>query len=136
MNKEKTGLSISSDSSPLFQGQEGERQAGLYLSGLGYSMVKKNWKSRRGEIDLIVRKNEVYYFVEVKFRKSKAYGSGAEAIHPLKQKKMVSAVLDYIQKNRLTNIDIRLAALIIEEVNKTYSFDFYEFPLDLPTRYY
>ncbi len=135
LNKEKyssTALELSS----LFQGQKGEKQAAEHLSKLGYSVIAKNWKSRLGEIDLIVKKKEVYFFVEVKFRKSKAYGSGAEAIHPLKQKKMTSAVLDYIQKNRLKNIDLRLAALIIEEENKTYSFDFYEFPLDLPTRYY
>lgn len=135
MNKEKTS-SAAFELSTLFQGQKGEKRAAEHLSKLGYSMVAKNWKSRRGEIDLIVKKKETYFFVEVKFRKSKAYGSGAEAIHPLKQKKMASAVLDYIQKNRLTNIDLRFAALIIEEENKTYSFDFYEFPLDLPSRYY
>lgn len=117
-------------------GQEGEKQAGIYLSKLGFSMVRKNWKSRRGEIDLIVRKKEVYYFVEVKFRKSKGYGSGAEAIHPWKQKRMASAVLDYVQKHQMTNTDIRLAALIVEEQEKGYSFEFYEFPLDLPNRYY
>ena len=115
---------------------ENRPDSGIYLSKLGYSMVCKNWKSRRGEIDLIVRKKETYYFVEVKFRKSKAYGSGAEAIHPLKQRKMAQAVLQYVQKHQMTNTDIRLAALIVEERDKQYSFEFYEFPLDLPTRYY
>lgn len=135
MNKEKTAPA-SFRLSTLFQGEKGEREASLYLSRLGYSMVEKNWKTRRGEIDLIVKKNEIYYFVEVKFRKSKVYGAGAEAIHPLKQKKMVSAVLDYMQKHQMRNVDIRLAALIIEEQNKKYSFEFYEFPLDLQSRYY
>ncbi len=135
LNKEKTATAYF-ELSTLFQGQKGEKEAAFYLSRLGYSMVGKNWKTRRGEIDLIVKKNEIYYFVEVKFRKSKVYGSGAEAIHPLKQKKMASAVLDYMQKNQMRNVDIRLAALLIEEQNKKYSFEFYEFPLDLPTRYY
>ncbi len=122
--------------SSIEQGQAGEMLAGRYLSKQGYKILEKNWKIRGGEIDLIVQKKEVITFVEVKLRRSSSYGSGMDAIHPAKQKKMVRAALFYLQKKSLENREIRFAALSIHESQNESSIEFIEFPLDLRTRYY
>jgi putative endonuclease len=125
-----------SKNSTRLEGQKGEEIARKYLSEKGYRIVEQNWKTRRGEVDLIVSKKETLYFVEVKFRRSQGYGSGEDAIRPWKQQKMVQAVLGYLQRKRIQNVDIRLAALIIQQTPEASSIEFFEFPLDLPTRYY
>ncbi len=116
------------------QGALGETLASQYLSQKGYRILERNWRSRRGEIDLIVSKNKTLFFVEVKLRKTQGFGSGFDSIHPYKQKKMVSTVLSYLQKNNIQNQDVRLAALVIE--GSQSKIDFFEFPLDLKTQYY
>ena len=48
------------------KGREGERQAERYLSDRGYTVLARNFRTRRGEIDLIAEKNDRIVFVEVK----------------------------------------------------------------------
>ncbi len=116
-------------------GQKGEMWASDHLSRLGFKILESNWRVREGEIDLIVQKKKVLVFVEVKYRRNRQFGSGAEAIHPMKQKKMVRAILRYLQSKKFMDQEIRLGALIIEGENPP-SFEFFEFPLDLPNLYY
>ena len=48
------------------KGREGERRAEQYLSARGYTVLERNFRSRRGEIDLIAEKEDRIIFVEVK----------------------------------------------------------------------
>lgn len=48
-------------------------------------MVERNYRTRRGEIDLIVRNEEVLVFVEVKLRRTTRFGDPLEAVTPKKQ---------------------------------------------------
>ena len=54
-------------------GYFGEDVARRILESRGYRLVEKNYTTRRGEIDLIMRKNNEIIFVEVKTRKNQAY---------------------------------------------------------------
>lgn len=122
------------------RGENGESQACLYLTRKGYRILERNWKASRGEVDLIAEKNRVLYFVEVKWRGSKIYGTAAESIGLIKQKRIVGAVLDYLQRKKISNQEIRLAALTIDSDAASsptkFLIDFFEFPLDLPLQYY
>ena len=55
-------------------GRESERKAIHFLEEKGYVFVAANYRYKRGEIDLIMRDGEILVFVEVKSRKSDAYG--------------------------------------------------------------
>lgn len=55
-------------------GTRGENHALHYLKGLKYELVAKNFRFRRGEIDLVVKKGDTLVFVEVKTRSSLAFG--------------------------------------------------------------
>lgn len=57
----------------------------------GFEVIGRNWKTRVCEIDVIAQKDEVVYFVEVKYRSSQAQGGGFEYIASQKLKKMYFA---------------------------------------------
>ena len=108
-----------------------------YLRKNGFRIIEKNWRSRRGEVDLVAQKKQVLYFVEVKLRKNSAFGKGEESIHPMKQRKMVSAALDYLQRMKKgPQQDVRFGALVVDGGHLPPRFEWIEFPLDLPLQYY
>ena len=47
-------------------GNAGEKKAADYLTGKGYSILARNWRTKSGEIDIIAVKDETLVFVEVK----------------------------------------------------------------------
>ena len=53
-----------------------------------YEILERNWRRREGEVDLIVRRRRTVVFVEVKTRTSDAFGTGAEAVLPAKQRRI------------------------------------------------
>ena len=47
-------------------GNQGENRAAGYLEAKGFSIIERNWRTNRGEIDIIAVKNDILAFVEVK----------------------------------------------------------------------
>ena len=47
-------------------GNEGENRAADYLVSKGFEIIERNWRTNRGEIDIIAFKNDILVFVEVK----------------------------------------------------------------------
>ncbi len=66
-------------------GDLGEELARRYLTGKGYEIVESNYRTRRGELDLISRHADTLVIVEVKLRRGAAYGTPLEAVTPRKQ---------------------------------------------------
>ena len=56
-----------------------------YLQKAGYVILDRNFRSKKGEIDIVAKDNDVIVFVEVKYRKSNSYGYSAEAVNYKKQ---------------------------------------------------
>lgn len=63
-------------------GDLGEGIASRYLTRRGYAIVERNYRTRRGELDLIVRRGDTLVIVEVKLRRGTAYGDPLEAVTP------------------------------------------------------
>jgi len=72
----------------LNTGAQAEKLALQFLSQQKLSLVKKNFHSRFGEIDLIMRNTDTLIFVEVKYRNSLGYGHAIEAVTYHKQRKL------------------------------------------------
>ena len=51
-------------------------------------MLARNWTCNTGELDLIVRRNRIIVFCEVKTRATDVFGSPAEAVNHLKRQKV------------------------------------------------
>lgn len=69
-------------------GRFGEDRAAAHLISEGYRIVKKNFRSRLGEIDIIAEKEGCTVFAEVKLRKNDTYGSASEFVSVSKQRKL------------------------------------------------
>ena len=61
-------------------GRRGEDLAAQFLAVSGYTIIDRNWRCARGEIDLVARDGGETVFVEVKTRSSTAFGHPFEAI--------------------------------------------------------
>ena len=67
-------------------GAKGEKIAAKYLRDNGYIILKRNWRDRYGEVDIIAEGKDNIVFVEVKTRSENALVSGAEAIDEKKMR--------------------------------------------------
>lgn len=92
-------------------GDASETAAAEYLQMQGYEILDRNWKTKICEIDIVARRDDTYYFVEVKHRRSDKAGDGLAAITPRKLRQMKKAAELYALKHNLANIDLRLMAI-------------------------
>ncbi len=87
-------------------GQCGEDAALDLLKKKKYKIVKRNYKNKIGEIDIIAKNKEDLVFVEVKTRTSDRFGTPKEAVTYYKKQKIVNTAKFYLQKNP-TDLNIR-----------------------------
>ncbi len=80
-------------------GRLGEDAAARYLEGLGLSVLSRNFRVRRGEIDLIARDGPALVFVEVKTRRGTGYGTPAASVTPVKVRRLRRAALEYLDQH-------------------------------------
>lgn len=90
-------------------GNNGEKIASEYLEKNHYEIIKRNFRCKQGEIDIIAydNKNREYVFVEVKTRTNFEYGKPVDSVNKMKQKHIVSATKYYIYLHNLENKCIR-----------------------------
>jgi putative endonuclease len=69
----------------------------------GYRIVARNWRCKRGELDVVACKDGVLAVCEVKARASNAFGTPAEAVTPAKQLKVRRATADFRTSLRESN---------------------------------
>lgn len=81
-------------------GAEMETLAAEYLTGQGLVLTDRNFYCHFGEIDLIFRDGNTVVFVEVKYRRAKDYGWGAEAVTRKKQETIVKCARYYLYFRR------------------------------------
>jgi putative endonuclease len=79
-------------------GAAGEALAAEWLAGHGYRIETRNFRCRTGEIDLIASRRGLLVFVEVKTRRSDAFGSPAEAVGAAKRARLVRAASLYLAR--------------------------------------
>ncbi len=77
-------------------GAWGEDLALRYLARRGYTLVERNYRTRYGEIDLILRKDGTLVFVEVKLRRGTGFGDPLEAVTSRKQRTLRSLAVHYL----------------------------------------
>ncbi len=78
------------------RGQAAETLACDYLQARGMALVERNYRSRFGEIDLIMHDRDCLIFVEVRYRRQARYGSGAESVDARKQARIVACARHYL----------------------------------------
>lgn len=80
-------------------GDRGEDLAAVFFESKGFRVVERNWRCRMGEIDLILERNGVVHFVEVKTRQSTSFGYPEEAITYAKRERFRRTIEAYLQSS-------------------------------------
>ncbi len=103
-------------------GKWGEQAAGDYLATRGYRIIARNIRTPHGEIDLIVDKDGLTIFVEVKTRTSATFGPPEVAVSPRKQQHMAACAEYYAQQNHIDHwqIDVMSVAHIAGKLQITH----------------
>lgn len=85
----------------------GEKIAQGYLINKGYEILENNFHTRRGEVDIIAKKNNCIVFVEVKTRTNLKFGTPAMAVNAIKKKHIKSVAKTFLYLRRLYGYDVR-----------------------------
>ncbi|AMM50653.1 endonuclease [Rufibacter sp. DG15C] len=79
-------------------GQQGEKTAETYLLAQGYTLLHRNYRYKRAEVDLVMQKDRFLVLIEVKTRSSRQYGNPEEAVSGRKQEMLFLAAEELIQE--------------------------------------
>jgi putative endonuclease len=94
-------------------GRESEDRAAEYLIGLGYTIVTRRTKTRRGELDIVALDGETLVFVEVKARQAPGYNP-EDSLGSAKLAALQQAVGLYIAAMEVAPTDVRLDLIAID----------------------
>lgn len=103
-----------SEAPHLRVGRLGERAAKLHLKRHGLKFLTANFRTKRGEIDLVFRDNDCLVFVEVKTRSSVSWTRPAAAVNSDKKRRLSRAALDYVRL--LPDPQVRIRFDIVEVI--------------------
>ena len=91
-------------------GRISEEHAARFLASKGYRIKERNYRTRRGEIDIIAEQRDVLVFIEVKARSSDEHGRPLESVTSSKQRTISAVASIYLstreKRERLTRFDV------------------------------
>ena len=101
----------------LQHGELGERAAKKHLKRLGLKFLVSNFRSARGEIDLVFREADCLVFVEVKTRSSEEWVRPAAAVNAERRRRLSRAALDYLRllKNPPVKIRFDIVEVLLQD---------------------
>jgi putative endonuclease len=94
-------------------GKRGEELAAAHLVEVGYRIIERNYRCLFGEIDIVAEEGETLVFVEVKSRRSDAYGEPQLAVGHQKQKKMSKISVYYLAERHLRHRQARFDVVAV-----------------------
>ena len=94
-------------------GAQGEAIASAHLESEGLAIASRNYRTRYGEIDLVARDGDTIVFVEVKTRRTSAYGSPEESITARKREHLARTAALYLQEHGLEHQPWRIDLVAI-----------------------
>lgn len=128
---------VKSEPEHLRRGRLGERAARQFCRQAGLKFLAANYRSERGEIDLVFRDQDCLVFVEVKTRSSEEWNRPAAAVDARKRRLLSQTALDYLRgleqprvKFRFDIVEVLLTDGAVREVRHLPN----AFPLARPYR--
>jgi len=79
-------------------------------------LLERNYRCRRGEIDLVMREADTLVFVEVRFRSSGSFGTPAETVDIHKQRRLAATAAHFLQHHP-TNLPCRFDVIAVSATN-------------------
>ena len=119
-------------------GKAGEALAEDFLKQKGYTLLARNYRTRRGELDLVFSHRNKLIFVEVKTRSAEEWSRPADAVDARKKRLLSQTALDYLKllknpqvKFRFDIVEVLLHDGAVRELRHLPN----TFPLSKPYRY-
>ncbi|HOX57529.1 MAG TPA: YraN family protein [Candidatus Paceibacterota bacterium] len=103
----------------LRRGELGERAARKQLQRQGLKFLTANYRTPRGEIDLIMREGDCLVFIEVKARSSEEWARPAAAVDQKRRGRLTRAALDYLRllKNPRVKVRFDIVEVLLRDGN-------------------
>lgn len=95
-------------------GLSGERAAEDFLRAAGLRIVARRWRTRTGEIDLIAMDGDEVVFIEVKARRTAAFGPPEEAVTRAKRDHLRAAAAAWLEAKRPAGAPFRIDVVAVE----------------------
>lgn len=95
-------------------GKRGEDLAVSYLAGAGYRIIERNYRCLFGEMDIVAEEGGTLVFVEVKSRRSDAYGDPLLAVGQKKQQQVSKTALHYLAEHQLRHRPARFDVVSVK----------------------
>ncbi|WP_339063366.1 YraN family protein [Tepidibacillus marianensis] len=101
-------------------GKWGEETAKKHLLNRGYLFIDQNWRTRFGELDLIMMDKETVVFIEVRTKSNSQYGFALESINQRKRQKLFQTAQAYLQSKKCWERPIRFDLISIDKIQGKY----------------
>lgn len=103
-------------------GDKGEELAVAYLLENGYTVIARNYRYLKAEIDVIVQKKDVLIGVEVKTRSTTDFGNPQDFINPKKIQLLVAAMNHFVIENDL-DVEVRFDIIAIVKQKNAFNIE-------------
>jgi len=108
-------------------GKSGENIAQEYLEKKGYNVIDRNYRTKYGEIDLIVKKDGILIFVEVRSKTGEQFGTPEDTINRIKVRKIQRNAIAYAARKKWQGqYKIDAICIILNQDNSVKRLDHYE----------
>jgi len=108
----------------IITGNKGEDQAADFLKQKGYEIISRNYRYKHSEIDLVVQKNNLIVFVEVKTRSSSEFGEPEAFVGAKKAAKIFEGADQYVyEKNWNGNIRFDIISVKLGDTPEVVHFE-------------
>lgn len=94
-------------------GARGEDLATRFLERAGYTILERNYRWARGEIDIIAERDGLLVFVEVKTARSAVFGRPETWVNAQKQQQLGQVASRYLQEKEIEEMDCRFDVIAI-----------------------
>ena len=103
-------------------GRSGEEFAAAWYWSHGYDVIDRNWRCSIGEIDIVARRGGLVVVVEVKTRRTDAFGVPALAVTPVKQRRLRRLAASWLAEHRIgRRVEVRFdVASVVGDVVTIY----------------
>lgn len=85
----------------LSAGKEAEQQAESFLQQQGLLSLHRNYKCRRGELDLVMLNDDTLVFIEVRHRGNQRFGGALSSITKSKQQRVIKAAQEFLLREKV-----------------------------------